>query len=683
MTDNCEKIIKKDMNILGLSDKGLREKFISDNQENYEIFLVSYRSYCDDALAPVDYLKNCDLHEVIQSWFNQLVSIGLIKFARRCKALESALLSNNLLSDPVDVLHNGIVEILTGSSLSSGYGTEDILCSILNILRYPKRFNAILPDSYERDAIKSFLDRNELCGMINKNITQFNHHSELLSRIRSYISTVIDDHFIAECRKVLYDIFSFRPSANYACKSLPNGATYEGYHTVLEKLVDCLGWFPTPIYGYEISQTLNNIHFDINMSDWISEFDHDTYMWLFMNYAQNISRLSCVPKDLEKSRVINIEECWRTTAAGPISDMLVKQCYERTSGAINLFNNEPSRSLAVLGCRGGKFGTTDMSAASDSLSVEIIRSVFPQPFVDIVDHLRSHVTIVNDEAIKLNVFTLMGSRFTMAIQSLLYWAVYNVAADYVCTFGNRSRLLHTCTVYGDDVNGHSDVCQTYCDIMTCLGWSVNYDKTYFSNQDLDLPSFVGRYRESCGIQVLYNKKTKKTLTFEGVYYPRTHLTSDTFDGISGLLGFQHNLAAAGFNKTARVIGEYLKAGCPKLTESEVGSVYDDLWYEQPRLTYESIPLYALQTRASSETAWQFIGYSDQTREVHYELTPVYDRKSLKANNKTIVDHYLYASWLETGPAYSDELQEILRIPDHRDSASLLYEISGYTVRRRG
>jgi hypothetical protein len=67
--------------------------------------------------------------------------------------------------------------------------------------------------------------------------------------------------------------------------------------------------------------------------------------------------------------------------------------------------------------------TLDLSAASDTISCELVASLLPLDWYLFLDALRSHETCVDGEWIRTEKFASMGNAFCFELESLIFWAL--------------------------------------------------------------------------------------------------------------------------------------------------------------------------------------------------------------------------------------------------------------------
>lgn len=145
--------------------------------------------------------------------------------------------------------------------------------------------------------------------------------------------------------------------------------------------------------------------------------------------------------------------------------------------------------LAASGSKNLDICTIDLSAASDSVGIELVRLLLPNQWFEWLDLIRSHYTRVPDLSTgkrhwRRNAkFSSMGNGFTFELETLLFWALSKTVAD-LC-----GHNIDTLTVYGDDIIVDRAIGRKVVACLSFFGFSPNIRKTYID----DIP-----FRESCG-----------------------------------------------------------------------------------------------------------------------------------------------------------------------------------------
>jgi len=147
---------------------------------------------------------------------------------------------------------------------------------------------------------------------------------------------------------------------------------------------------------------------------------------------------------------------------------------------INLQSQQRNQTLSRLAFS-RRLATIDLSAASDSISYELVKALLPWEWFNLLSICRSETTTLPDGTKHANAkFSSMGNGYTFELESMLFAAI-----AYSCVPCSEWNDI---AVYGDDLI----VPQAYADglikMLNRLGFSVNGTKSFLD----------GSFFESCG-----------------------------------------------------------------------------------------------------------------------------------------------------------------------------------------
>lgn len=200
------------------------------------------------------------------------------------------------------------------------------------------------------------------------------------------------------------------------------------------------------------------------------------------------SRLSIVPKDFRAHRLICIE---------------CKEAMFAQQGLWKVLETVIATSACVSGCidfrdqtksfmmsrEVDKYTTIDLKDASDGISLELARLLFPGEFFKLITRYRARTIVLPDgeEVHSYRTLFTMGNALCFPIQSLLFWAL---GAGVLSRKGGYSLedLRGRLRVFGDDIIIESKYATELCTVLSEAGLSVNLQK-YCHNTPV---------RESCG-----------------------------------------------------------------------------------------------------------------------------------------------------------------------------------------
>jgi len=200
----------------------------------------------------------------------------------------------------------------------------------------------------------------------------------------------------------------------------------------------------------------------------------------------NGSRLSTVPKNRDTMRTIAIEP------SGSMALQLAAGMYlegSLRSIGLDIRSQQPiNQALAKRGSISGDLATIDLKSASDMISVDLVRSLFPDSWFRLLCHLRSsEIEVPGHGQKQLYMISTMGNGFTFPLMTLVIAAlIYGFRAQ------RRGPTLFidwsSTAVFGDDIIIPSDEYVGFVDVLGKAGLIVNHDKSYSA----------GPFRESCG-----------------------------------------------------------------------------------------------------------------------------------------------------------------------------------------
>lgn len=199
------------------------------------------------------------------------------------------------------------------------------------------------------------------------------------------------------------------------------------------------------------------------------------------------SRVLFVPKTWKGPRVISAEPVGVQWAQQGIKDALYAyiNAHKLLRRRIVLPDQSVNQSMAIKGSSDGSLATLDLSAASDSVTTELVTAVFPNRVLDDLLSTRTEYSLLNGRIYRIRKFAPMGSAVCFPVESLIFGA----ACEVIC----RQQGHGVWYTYGDDIIISSDNAEPLTLLLERLGFTVNIEKSFTT----------GYYRESCGVEALY------------------------------------------------------------------------------------------------------------------------------------------------------------------------------------
>lgn len=236
------------------------------------------------------------------------------------------------------------------------------------------------------------------------------------------------------------------------------------------------------------------------------------------------ARMKFVPKDVSTARTICME---------PSGNMLVQQAVWRsmrrrmrkTMASITAFEDQGvNRDLARWGSESSLVDTIDLSSASDSVHINLVRAIMPRPWLYWFLGTRSALVQLPDNSIRsVAKFAPMGSALCFPVQCVVFASIVAAAhvvyatrtlgldtdealawveanpgrflAEHISSeattkglYGRKCRFTPF-AVYGDDIICDSRVTEDVLLLLDTLGFIPNREKSFKG---------VQAFRESCG-----------------------------------------------------------------------------------------------------------------------------------------------------------------------------------------
>lgn len=143
------------------------------------------------------------------------------------------------------------------------------------------------------------------------------------------------------------------------------------------------------------------------------------------------------------------------------------------------------RKLALQASITGDNATIDLSNASDTVALELVRLLLPPEWFHLLDAIRSPLTWIKPKGEKgrwvlLDKFSSMGNGFTFELETLIFAAISAAVTG--------DKIGDGVWVYGDDIIVRSNAAPSVISALEMFGFTPNSKKTYVS----------GAFRESCG-----------------------------------------------------------------------------------------------------------------------------------------------------------------------------------------
>ena len=213
------------------------------------------------------------------------------------------------------------------------------------------------------------------------------------------------------------------------------------------------------------------------------------------------NRVVTVPKNAKTDRTIAIEPGLNSWIQLGIGKSIRKRL---RSAGYNLDSDLKNQRGAYVGSLDGSLATIDFKAASDSISISLVRELLPHDWFTCMDAARSYSYTLDGLTYHTSEkFSTMGNGFTFELESLIF--VTLALAICECLGVDDSSV----SIFGDDLVIPPECIPHFSRFCELYGFTIN-DKKSFSS---------GPFRESCGsyyfsgcdVKPLYHKEALRSL----------------------------------------------------------------------------------------------------------------------------------------------------------------------------
>jgi hypothetical protein len=238
------------------------------------------------------------------------------------------------------------------------------------------------------------------------------------------------------------------------------------------------------------------------------------------------NRLSFVPKTTEISRTICTEPNLNMLFQKGIGSFLEEQLARRWK--LHMSDQQLiNRRMARLGSIDGSYGTIDLSSASDSVSLNLLRDILPPFVMRWLEHTRSpSVTLPGGKKVQLHMVSSMGNAFTFPLQTILFASIVVTSYDLLgiplikrSTIKGRTSKSMNFGVFGDDIIVTRESYNFIVQALELFGFEVNTAKSFNT----------GHFRESCGGDYFRGDDIR------GVYLKHLSTSADVYSIINRLV----------------------------------------------------------------------------------------------------------------------------------------------------
>lgn len=304
--------------------------------------------------------------------------------------------------------------------------------------------------------------------LANLDLTSSPQLRGMLKRARRIVSRLLS-------REDPFDIKPDHGSGASSCRVVP-WERYESFRFIQRLHAE---------YPYDKFFFYNQTHLCDNIDALLDSEDDDP-----------MARVVYVPKDSRGPRLISCEPReFMFIQKGLMAKMY--NCVEKQPAIarqIGFTDQTRNQELARIGSLHGTYATLDLKEASDRVSWDLVKTIFPSNWVRALGASRSSATVLTDGTIvPLRKFAPMGSACCFPVETICFWAIAHAAIGDEAQINRafRNRTLNTdskISVFGDDIIVPTPEAEVVTQALTDCGLIVNESKSFRR----------GPFRESCG-----------------------------------------------------------------------------------------------------------------------------------------------------------------------------------------
>ena len=425
-------------------------------------------------------------------------------------SMRSDVLFSHLFSDLSDQIPEpSLMRIKEGDRFWPGMTFKDrAAASIVDSLM--KKHEGVLNNITKAKALEKFISINDRCGTWGQ-VADEHHYG--------------DDFLIAELKNFIYQ-FWHRSEVLEGCKTPAPIPLVDHPYDILSRggvgpgsAIGSIGKdFYTKFFSSRMATTRRGLY--DTYKRYIRSFPewHNAELTRAYTYGEpdivKGNRLDFVAKNDDISRSICVEpslNMFYQKGFGSILESRMANLW-----GLNLtYQQFKNRELARKGSFDGSFSTIDLSSASDSISLAMLKRVLPVDFFNWLMLLRSPASKLPDgKLLTLNMVSTMGNGYTFPLQTMLFACVVLSAfkvdgLEPIFPWGDREGNFG---VNGDDIVVPSRITSKVLRLLQLLGFTPNGDKTFVE----------GPFRESCGGDYFLGRNLRgvyiKTLNTHEDYY---------------------------------------------------------------------------------------------------------------------------------------------------------------------
>lgn len=234
-----------------------------------------------------------------------------------------------------------------------------------------------------------------------------------------------------------------------------------------------------------------------------------------------------VPKDAMVERTIGIGARMNVFAQLGLGGLIRTHLKHRAHNDLSsqLINQELAYEASIQ----GHLATVDLSMASDTIAIELVRFLLPEGWFIPLDWCRSkHAVLWDDSTVRYEKFSSMGNGYTFELESLIFLSLVTACCIELGLDTKKVR------VYGDDIICPVGAVALLEEVLSYSGFRMNTAKSFSS----------GVFRESCGADF-----------FDGTNV-RPHFCKEVPTDVSSLYNLANGIRRAAYSRGRGLCCDY-------------------------------------------------------------------------------------------------------------------------------
>lgn len=353
-------------------------------------------------------------------------------------------------------------------------GNEDLLlCTIRKVRTFLEAFYKLevsVAEHLTEEALKRFVQNDDACGV---------GWSKTSQALLEEAGRLMDKVLVPKKEDRRFDPYDIRPrhgpGAVATGEKLEEKWCFQHFYPSLHQR------YPYYEYMYGIKEKVNAYH----LLDQVGR-----YRRMDRNMVPT-SKVVTVPKDSRGPRIICAEPLEYQYIQQGVAAKLVHHLENAplVAGHINFKDQTVNQKLALASSENGYWATIDLKDASDMVSLELFKAVWPKVLHPPFLATRTPCAMLpNGEIVHMKKFAPMGSALCFPVESAIFYAV---CVGSLIHYKNLTFnvALQSVYVYGDDLIVPTEHVEAVICGLEAVGLIVNRQKCCYRSH----------FRESCGV----------------------------------------------------------------------------------------------------------------------------------------------------------------------------------------